>query len=282
MELLLKHILVTAIAVSVAVPAVFYTFQYYEGAQYVKNPENYIPGNVSFAGRVTDNQSLYYLFIDSGNPGLLASISVFTLPELLNGEGPWNITQNITFSYYQEYRGISIFMISGINASALIRAFVMNSTGLDLFVNNSDFSSNLQNITLFVASPQNTLSIIGGLDTVRTSINSCLDRSNLLEREHVSFSRTSTVSLYLFPPAGSKLEHVSSNITSNSTEIYMHFHTLNSTTLLSLTTLVLKSGLELRLEKNVVEIIASEGIMDLYTFFEGNGGLLSIIGSAAV
>ncbi len=272
MELLFKRILVTVIAASVAVPSVYLTLHYYQGSQYVKDSENYIPSNASFAAMVRNSGSVYYPFVSSGAPGIVASISVFDIPQLLAYQGvSSNATQNITLSYFEEYRGVSVFMLEGVGAGSILWAFAGNALGVDLFLNFSADPELLDNITFFVACPQNTLSIIGSRSTVENSVDACLDHQNLAAVKGLRLDAASNASILYFPPQSAPLEHVSANLSYNHTEVYLHFRSLNSTTKLTLSTLAIKAGFQVKAQSNSIELDIGTGYNAFYRFFSTSG-----------
>ncbi len=283
MELPLKRLIITVIAVSISVPSIYYTTQFYDSSLYDKNPEHYIPPDASFIGLVNNGSSHYYAFLEGTNPGIITSISVFEIPQLLNYQGvSENTTQNISLVYFEEYRGINVFQLSGINASSVLDAFVGSTLGLNIFINTTLFSVLLGNLSFYIASPQNTLSIIGNRSVVEHSINACLDRSNILTSTGLVFNHTSNVSLFLYPPQTPNFNHLSANLSYNHTELYLAFKDLNSTTQIALSSIALQSGFSIRILQNSIELEADRGYSTFYRFFNSDGGVSGVESGAKV
>lgn len=283
MELLLKRVVVIIITISVAVPSVYLLVAFQSSSQYEKNPVNYIPSSANLAGMIASSYGLFYVFVKNQSVGIITSISVFTIPQLIeleeNSSAPAsNITANTTLSYYEEYRGISIFKLEGVNATALLLYLAGNETVASSFLNFPEIAQGLSNLTFYIASPQNTLSIIGSDFLVKDSIDAYIDHSNLPKVRNAVFNHSCNVSVYYYPPAQSGLEHASMNMSYNYTEIFLSFRSLNSTTLLSLSTLAVKYGVEIYLHENSVEMIAQRGIWSISSFINGNGGLSQMTG----
>ncbi len=283
MELLLKRVLVMIITISVAVPSIYFTLGFYSNSQYEKNPVNYIPSSANFAGMIESSFGTFYVYVENYSVGVVASISVFVIPQIVDLGGSTsnmtsNITTNTTLTYYEEYRGISIFELEGVNASAVLQSFVGQEAMISGFLNMTSINIDLGNLTFYIASPQNSLSIIGSASLVKESIDASLNHSNIQSVKNVTFNTSCNVSLYYYPPPQSGFTHVSLNMSQNYTEIYLGFWSLNSNTLLSISTLAVKYGIQVQLHENSIELIVNRGIWSISEFIHGIGGLSQVTG----
>ncbi|AKA48753.1 hypothetical protein IX51_06160 [uncultured archaeon] len=267
------------VTISVTVPSIYLTMQYYQGSQYEKNPENYLPADTQFVSRVSSDYGVYYIYVENNTVGIITSISVFAIPQLFNYQGiPSNITDNTTLQYYEEYREISIFKLDGINASGLLRSFVEEEPAISLFVNATNLYASMSDLTFYIASPQNTISVIGSVPLIEDSIDAYMNHSALHSQRNVIFDYSSNISLFYFSPPSLNVNHVSLNVSYNSTEIYIGFNNLNSTTLLSLSTIAVKYGLHVYLHENSIELVTGKGIQDIFRFLSSNDGISTMIG----
>lgn len=287
MELLLKRVLVLIITTSVAVPSIYFTLTFHSNSQYEKNPVNYIPSSASFAGMIDSGYGIFYIFIENQSVGIITSLSVFMIPQLVEMGGNSanltdEVTTNMTLSYYEEYHAISIFRLDGVNASAIVESFAAQSPIVSDFLNTTDVYTSLGDLTFFIASPQNTLSIIGTTSTVKDSIDAYISHSNLPAVKNVVFDNSCNVSLYYYPSSQLGLNHISLNMSYNYTEIFLGFTNLDSRTLLSLTSLAVKYDVQIYLHENSIELIVDRGIETLSGFIKDPGGLSQIVGGLPV
>lgn len=279
MELLVKRIIVMIITISVVVPSVYFTMSYYQGSQYEKNPANFIPADSNFLARVTTGSGTFYLYIENLSIAIMMPLSVFLLPQILvAAENAENVTVNATLQYYQEYRGVSIFRIDGVNATEIINTFSNNSAYVSAVLNSTQFYGKLDNITFYIASPQNSFSIIGGVEVLRNSIDAYTDYTGIVVDKGVSFNDTSNLSAYYYPTVELNVSHLSLNISYDSSEMYISFNNLSSTTLLSLSTIAVRYGIEVYLHENSVEFVLGMGVWPLIEFIQSRGGIASLVG----
>lgn len=282
MELLLKRIIVMLITISVAVPSLYYTMTFYNGSQYEKNPTNFLPADTTFVTMVQNSGNYYYLFVANSSVGLMTTLSVFLIPQIVeSSEGVENVTVNATLQYYEEYRGVSIFEISGINALEIVKDFFNESAYISAFLNTTDYLSGLDNLTFYVASPQNAFSIIGGVEILESSIDAYSDHNGINSVRNIAFNKTSNLSAFYYPVTPANIKHMSVNISYTSSEMYISFVNLTSSTLLTLSTIATEYGLQVYLHANSVEFILGMGIWPLLEFIQSRGGLQSLISQIA-
>lgn len=282
MELLLKRVIVMIITISVSVPSLYLTMSYYQGTQYEKNPLNYIPQNTVFVSQINGGYGVYYAFFENNSIGIISSMSVFMIPQLLNSQGiPSNVTANTTLQYFEEYRGISIFQLEGVNASSIINAFVEQQPALSYFINATSLYARISNMTFFIASPENTLSIIGSEQLVKDSIDAHTDYTNLPSVRNVKLNSTTNVSLYFFP-SGGNLEHLSLNMSTNYTQIYLAFNQLNSTYTLAFSSLAVKYGFKITIDENSVELVTYRGFWAISQLLGSSVDMSSLLGGLPI
>lgn len=278
MELFLKRLIIMVVTISVTVPSIYYTMSFYNGSQYEKDPANFLPADTNFVAMLRNSGNDYYLFVANESVGIMTSLSVFMIPQIIEtSEQTENITVNATLSYFEEYRGVSIFVISGVNALEIVDDLFNGSTFATAFLNTTDYLTGLDNLTFYVASPRNTFSIIGSVNLLENSIDAYSDHAGISSVRNIAFNKTSNLSAFYYPTAPSNIEHVSINISYSSSEMYVSFVNLSSSTILTLSTIALRYGIQVYLYSNSVEFVLNSGIWPLIEFIESRGGIQALL-----
>lgn len=228
MDSLLRRIIILVIAIIIIVPTIYFTYNFYYQAAGVKDPSSYIPGNSTFVARYNYYNESYYAFYGNGSLGAVFPVTGTYVSGLINSSMSLltNTSMNITFSLGETYQGVQIFEISNISISRLVTGLMGSLLNANLTGVSSFLPSELDNQTVYFASPYSSLTIIGTLSAVKWSIDSHNTGKTFLAKENIYFNRQSNLSFY-FKASGVYLNYVSGNITNNVTHAFISLNPAN-------------------------------------------------------
>lgn len=178
MKPLIRNVLVVVAAVSLVVPGVYIIAGLQNDNARLNTPENFIPYDSAFAAMVATGGSSFYIFVANGSLGFVVHAS---LSDIASGNS--SVRLNVSspeFSLESPYNGFSIFRISNVDLISLFSANTKPS--LDpylIYILGHLGLSSVANATVYATNPSSSITVIGELDALHSSLNAFSARNSI-------------------------------------------------------------------------------------------------------
>jgi hypothetical protein len=197
MKYLTKVIAVTAVAISIALPAGY--FAYTASNQSAPSAADFVPADAQYVMRLSLNSSSTYAFVSGGSASLVLGYNMSTFENRLSADRTAyagnGFSGNITPVRWGEYRGYTIYRLENatFNTAALLGTLA-NVTGLGAFF---DFSALSGSGSVYISQVAPQMVAVGGTAGINASIDAHLSGKNFARHAELLFSPTSDLSVYV-------------------------------------------------------------------------------------